>query len=607
MKHFGKNILSAYKNLKLQKKLTLTHLVIAVIPMVVLGIYFYTSLYDMIVSYTISKEQNSVSEAAPLIEDAVSHIQNVSTNFQNHEFFQLVVDPGRTQDLDILSDSEEAASFRANILNLDPDDFITAIKIYADLPETEAIFNSSQTGGTFRPISEAKGTYWYGIFSGSPWMTTLLCPSFYLNTKEIQKNGSMAYITRSSVTYEDETRACYLAVYFSQDYLDQLLSDKLTSSENVAYLINSRDNTIASSNEALTGTYHFDYDEIGEYFMSSNNFIQKTVMGNEVYAGFYSIRNTDWYMVVALPARPMIVQSMQIIAVFFLMYTACIIFAFCIATFLSRSITGRLSTVINQMSKCHSGPPVALPNSHTTDEIGDLINTYNYMARMINHLMEEQANAAEDLRIAEFNSLQSQINPHFLYNTMDMINWLSLQGRSAQVSMAVQKLSRFYKLTLSRKQTMSTIADEVEHASIYVQLQNMRFHDHIDFLVDIPDFLMDSQIPKLTLQPIIENSILHGILEKPSKQGTIVLTGWLEEKTIVLLISDDGVGIPPCILSDILSGEKQNASGSGTNIAVCNTHRRLQVLYGPDYGLRYRSKEGEGTEVEIRIPEQESK
>ena len=133
----------------------------------------------------------------------------------------------------------------------------------------------------------------------------------------------------------------------------------------------------------------------------------------------------------------------------------------------------------------------------------------------------------------------------------------------------------------------------------------MRYHDSITFVSDIPDELMEYQIPKLTLQPIIENSVLHGILETSDKTGTIVLTGWLEDSDIVLLISDNGVGIPPKKLDTLLVEktitETTNAA-SGTNIAVYNTHRRLQILYGSDYGLSYTSNPGQGTEVEIRIP-----
>lgn len=173
--------------------------------------------------------------------------------------------------------------------------------------------------------------------------------------------------------------------------------------------------------------------------------------------------------------------------------------------------------------------------------------------------------------------------------------------KDARFKISDQSLSRFYKLTLSRKQSISTIAQETEHATIYLEIQNMRYHNSISFVSDIPDELMEYQIPKLTLQPLIENAVLHGILEKDDKTGTIVLTGWIEDTSIVLLISDDGVGIPSEKLSAILSGNGNSTSG-GTNIAVYNTHRRLQILYGPDYGLTYSSTPGSGTEVEIRIP-----
>lgn len=306
-------------------------------------------------------------------------------------------------------------------------------------------------------------------------------------------------------------------------------------------------------------------------------------------------------MVTVLPAGPLITQSNMIMVQYILMYLAFLVLALILAHYMSRSITNRISSVIHQMSKVRKGSlsPMESPVYH--DEIGDLIDTYNYMTRKMDQLMADQAKAAEELRIAEFHSLQAQINPHFLYNTMDMINWLAQQGRTDDVSTAVQSLSRFYKLTLSRKQSISTIAQETEHATIYLEIQNMRYHNSISFVSDIPDELMEYQIPKLTLQPLIENAVLHGILEKDDKTGTIVLTGWIEDTSIVLLISDDGVGIPSEKLSAILSGNGNSTSG-GTNIAVYNTHRRLQILYGSDYGLTYSSTPGSGTEVEIRIP-----
>lgn len=591
-----------YKNLRLQSKLTATHLVIVIIPMIVLGIFFYTNLYNMIVSDTIRKEQSASTQTAPLIEDSVDEMLAAHRQITNQEFYRLIT----TSDSDISEEdllaSPARQDFDRTVENLKSSSFITDVKFYIDVSAGSSFWNTDEEDSPLLPASQACGTYWYGIFKGSPSISSLFCPSFYLSPREEKNYGDMAYVTKSTSLRDGETRTSYLAIYFSNEEFTKLLKSSLSSPENVAYIINDRDSLVATTDSYMSSIYHFDYDEVQDVFMSSNNFITKNVLGEEVYAGFYNIHNTDWYMIVVMPSTPLFEKSMHIVIGFFLIYTACIIAAFLIATLLSRSITNRLSLVIHQMAQSRVGPPVALPAPDTQDELGDLIDTYNYMTRVINELMEHQAQAAEDLRVAEFNSLQAQINPHFLYNTMDMINWLSQQGRVTEVTAAIQSLSRFYKLTLSRKKSLSTIADEVEHVSIYVQLQNMRFHDTIDFLIDIPDILMEYSIPKLTFQPVVENSVLHGILEKENKTGTIVLTGWMDEDDIVILISDDGVGIPKETADTILAEKPMSSASSGSNIAVYNTHRRLQLLYGAKYGLHYSSVPGEGTEVEIRIP-----
>lgn len=607
MKHLFSKADRFYRHLRIQTKLTITHLIIATLPMLVLGFFFVSRLYDMIVADTISKEQAASTQTAPLIEDTVSEILDIHQEITSHEYYRRIIRSGRAESLDTISASPDALDFQNTVDRLVDEHFITQIKLYLDIPRTEYIFSEKQISDTVKPINDAWGTYWYGIFNGTPSTIKLFCPSFYLGSYEIKHYGDMAYITKTYIEHEGVHTPCYLAIYFSQEHLDDLLKNNLSSNSNVAYIINDRNNLVATSDAALSGTYHFDYSVVQDSFMSSNNFITKEILGEEVYAGFYSIHNTDWYMVVAMPSAPLFQKSLSIMFGFALVYLGCIVVALVFATWLSHSMTNRLSAVITQMSRSRTELPCALPDSDTQDEIGDLIDTYNYMTHMIHRLVEEQAKAEEELRIAEFHSLQSQMNPHFLYNTMDMINWLSQQGRSYEVTMAIQKLSRFYKLTLSRKQSLSTIQNEAEHVSTYVELQNMRFHDTIDFIVDMPDSLMEYSIPKLTFQPVVENSILHGILEKEDKEGTIVLTAWMEDDTIVILISDDGVGIPPEKLRTILTDSGKSSGSSGTNIAIYNTHRRLQLMYGTEYGLTYSSVPGVGTEVTIRIPAQRPK
>jgi two-component system sensor histidine kinase YesM len=260
----------------------------------------------------------------------------------------------------------------------------------------------------------------------------------------------------------------------------------------------------------------------------------------------------------------------------------------------------RIKSVINQMNLVKKSTPKRLTLNSGHDEIGDLIGTYNFMTDEINNLLEQQAKASNDLRISEFKALQAQINPHFLYNTLDMINWLSKMGKSDEVSAAVQALSKFYKLTLNKGNITVSVKEELEHVSLYVQLQNMRYQDKINFLIDVPDELLEYEIPKLVFQPIVENSIQHGIFAKESKEGTIVIMGWLEDQIMVFVISDDGIGIPQDKLKSTLSGSGESSVGS--NIGISNTHKRLQLFYNTDHGLIYRSTPNVETEVEIRIP-----
>lgn len=602
MRAFWRRFKNGYLNLSLQTKFTIALISIVVLPAFLTVFLFYGRLYNMVVSNTIRQEQDASAKTAPLIERTMDTILATTRNITGQNFFQELFYMPVSDSSEKLATSNHAIDFRNAVQRLTTDSIVTDVRIYVDFPDDlKALDTYPNTEDLLAPLNQAKGTYWYGIFQGSRETQEMFCPSFYLGSQEKQNYGDMAYICPLSLYYHSTAYKAYLAVYFSDDKLNRILSDNLSLEGSVSYIVNERDAIVATSNPSLSGIYRLDYDTIKDSFMSSNNFIERNILDTKVYAGFYSISNTDWFMVTILPAPPLIHESNHLMLQIALLYAGFLVLALIFANILAHSITGRLSSVIRQMQTVRHGPPTPMESPEAHDEIGDLIDTYNYMTRKMDELMKKQAKSAEDLRIAEFNSLQAQINPHFLYNTMDMINWMALQGQTEEISHAVQSLSRFYKLTLSRKKGISTIARELEHVTIYVQLQNMRYHDSIELITDIPDELSEYQIPKLTLQPVVENSILHGILEKESKSGTIVITGWMENKDIVLLISDDGVGISPEILSTILSGSGNSQSG-GTNIAVYNTHRRLQILYGKDYGLTYSSNPGKGTEVEIRFP-----
>lgn len=584
----------------LQSKLLVTYLIVISIPMVLIATFLYGKVYDMVVADTIRKQQEETAKTAPYIDDEIEQLLEDYSKIEEHPFISKVFTALSTDaSVSALCHSRYADAFYRHVEKIIEEGSIENVRFYVELPDKDLALNNPVFENMIVPLSSLSNTYWRGIFSGTN-ISELHCPSFYLSKDEVENLGDMAYITKHRVTSDTRTYSCYLAIYYSSNVYLNVLKHNLPTEGSVSYLINDRDSLIATTSPALSSTYYLNYNTIQDAFMSSNNFLQKIVLGETIYAGMYNIREPKWYMVVVIPSTPLIRESRNIMSLYLLIFGGALLLALLLAVLVSRSITKRISLVTKQMARVRTGPPTPLEVSTEHDEIGDLIDTYNYMCVEMNNLMEERARSAEELRISEFKSLQAQINPHFLYNTMDMINWMAADGRTSEIGNVVQNLSRFYKLTLSKKTTLSTIEDEIEHISIYIRLLNMRFHNTIDLVIDIPDELLEYEIPKLTLQPVVENAILHGIMEKAEKKGCVVLTGWINNDMIELMVSDDGVGIPAEKLATILDGTGN--SKTGNNIAIYNTHHRLQILYGDKCGLSYSSEVGKGTDISIHIP-----
>ncbi len=590
-----------FRDASIRTKLIFTHLILIILPTLLIIGLFYSSLYDLIVNDSIRQEFATSRQSAEALDAQLVQITAVSGAIRSNTFIrQLCTDSVTDEAKDEFLQNNAVLSDLASQIDSDIDGtMITSIHIYTDhVPDD--LYDNWLLEDFFLPVSECTGTYWHGIMNSST-TTGLYCPSFYLSHGEIRSYGPLAYIEKLYPTSEASYASpSYLAVYFSDDEFRRILSQDISDGQGVTYIMNERESIVASSDAALAGAYFMNPDTLKSIASSDTGYTKRIVMDQEVYAASFPLGNTDWYMASVMPSSVVTSKGIDLIRRFALIYLFTLVVGFLIALLLSHSINVRLLAINERMREARSHPPVRLPDPGSHDEIGELTDSYNYMATRQNLLVKRQQETAEELRISEINALQAQINPHFLYNTMDMINWLSKSGEPEEVTRAIQALSSFYKLTLSRRDPVTDIGSELEHIRLYVELQNMRFDEKITLTIDVPDELLSVQLPKLTLQPIIENSILHGILEKESGEGTIVVAGWEDGDDVVILISDDGVGMDEEALAAVLSGENKNATG--TNIAVFNTHRRLQILFGEEYGLTYTSRPNKGTEVEIRIP-----
>lgn len=258
-----------------------------------------------------------------------------------------------------------------------------------------------------------------------------------------------------------------------------------------------------------------------------------------------------------------------------------------------------------------------LPDVEKTDDFlkhcrFGILQNIGTKERQLQELIEKKYHVQMEDRQSKINSLQSQINPHFLYNTLESIRSEAIcQGNQSIASMA-KALASFFRYSISRKENIVSIQDELNNIQNYIRIQNYRFEDKFYFQVDIPEEdkkYLGCQIPKMTIQPIVENAIFHGLETKMGDADVTIKICTTQDK-IILTVSDNGVGMSEKQLQklqeSLLKGDaydtdnKQKSHGNG--IALYNADQRLKLIFGEEYGIHVYSMEGEGTDVEIVLP-----
>jgi two-component system, sensor histidine kinase YesM len=286
-----------------------------------------------------------------------------------------------------------------------------------------------------------------------------------------------------------------------------------------------------------------------------------------------------------------------------LMGTA-IAFSVAAAWSLSRSIYTPIKKLHDVTATITKNDLQALVTSDNVDEITELGLSFNIMIGKIRELVDSKVKEQENLKKAELRVLQAQINPHFLYNTLDTIIWMAQSNKNDQVIEIVSALSKFFRISLSKGQDWITIAEEIERTRSYLTIQKMRYRDILDFQIELDPRAAGNTILKLILQPLVENALYHGIKNK-RQGGTIHVRAKLKSEAEVLLeVEDNGIGFAPEKLVQ-LQAELEDDSGDirmESGFAIGNVNKRIRLYYGKQYGLSVRSEYNTGTCVTLVIP-----
>jgi len=234
-----------------------------------------------------------------------------------------------------------------------------------------------------------------------------------------------------------------------------------------------------------------------------------------------------------------------------------------------------------------------------TFETSKLAHAFNIMVGKIRELMWQIVQDQEQKRKSELNALQAQINPHFLYNTLDSIIWMAECNRNREVVQMTSALAKLFRASISKGEELVPVGTEIIHIENYLKIQKMRYKDKLDYHIDVDDAVKHYQTIKVILQPIVENAIYHGIKKKKGP-GLITITAREEGTDLILQVSDNGIGMDKETLRMLL--EPAPAGREGRGVGVRNVHERLQLYFGKSYGLSFESRPGEGTTAFLRFP-----
>ena len=283
---------------------------------------------------------------------------------------------------------------------------------------------------------------------------------------------------------------------------------------------------------------------------------------------------------------------------FALILMLCLFLSYYIPLSITRPIR-RLTQVTDQVAKGDLTVRSDVTGGLEARVLSDSMNT---MIDKINELLEQVKTEQVRLRRAEFELLQSQINPHFLYNTLDAIVWLAEAGEQKKVVSMVGSLSDFFRISLNQGQDILDVREELQHVRSYLEIQQMRYQDILQYEICVPEELYSSRIPKITLQPLVENALYHGIKNKRGK-GMIRIDGEMEDSDCILRITDNGRGMTPEHLGQVREGIRNRNACETEIYGLYNVNERIRLNFGEKYGITITSTYGEGTCVTVRLPE----
>ena len=562
--------------MKQRKPLSMTAVLVVVITGVVLGMVLCT------VALFLNAYRRSILRSAQTSSrQAVDQVSNTVANYVSDMDGVMALVKSTLQTA--LQDSQEREEFFDNLLKIRADvaavttydaagnllscwalDHQPREEIYENLSFDAAALSLYAEGYISQPHVESIFEGWY------PWVVTMPAAldaggpeawvaldlkfgsiSSYINNVGIGQHGYCFLMDQSGILYHPQQQLIYSQLKEEDTAALAVRSDGVYSESNVIYAIK----TVEGSPWRVVGV----------------SYVDELVTSN-----------------VGEVTRILVLSALAVLL-------AALLSSIVISRALSRPLKG-LSAAMRQFEK--SADRFTYAPVGGAREVQALSESFGHMVVKIQQLMDTVRREEINLRKTELKALQAQINPHFLYNTLDSISWMCEQGRNAEAVQMVNALAQLFRISISKGHELIPIRSELRHAESYLKIQQHRYKNQFSYRFDVDEGCLDFLCNKITLQPIIENAIYHGI-NGLVDEGEIVITLRAEGTDVVFTVADNGVGMDQAQIEAILRKERSDHTGIG----IKNVNDRLKIYFGEGYGITIRSEPDEGAVVTIRMPQ----
>lgn len=583
-------IVSYFKNLKILNKLIIIFLILTIIPFLILGILTFSKSSAVIMEEVSNNSRQIVRQVSDKIDYNMKEVDKNTLLFIWSSQTQTILESNFSKET-LHKRKENQMELEAAMQTfLNTRNEIESIYIYRSDGDEFYIDNSTYNKEVRKRIIMKR--------------SQIAKSSEMQNGKNvwISLNLSNELITGSRVIYDtiNLNQLGLLIINIQEKYLKDLYSN-IEMSPNSFFIIKNQNGEVVSTNSKLKA------EEVNNLI---NNLQEVDYKSDFTVKGDYSIvksscEYTGWEVLGFIPKSELVGGINKLGSSIFLIGIICAIISIILLILLSTYIFNPIKKLTKLMKKVEQEDFSVKAEIYSKDELGELTNVFNKMIEKIRYLIEEVYKQQIVKKEAEFKLLQAQINPHFLYNTLDSINWIAKINGVEDISKMVVALGQLMRISIAKGKSSVTLEQDLEYINNYLLIQRMRYRDKFKVITEIDEVSKKCIVPKMLLQPIVENALVHGI-ERKMGTGSILIRAVIEADTLVINVIDDGIGMNGEKCSEILKIETSDMNISKdeihTGIGISNVNRRIKMLFGQEFGINIQSEQDKGTNVQICLP-----